>query len=301
MKGPGRRRRRRRFLLASAVGASILVAGSTNAPASTFSNRTPIAISNDAPATPYPSTIFVSGVPGTVVEVVVTFDGISHNFPSDIETLFVGPGGQGTNLMSNVCGDLMTPLTEQILTFDDLASQSLPLSGPCPSGTYKPSKHPTFDPTFSPPAPAGPQGTAALAALNGGPANGTWRLFVQDNAGPDPPPRSIAGWTLEVLTDAKCAGRAATITGTARPDQLTGTPGPDVILGFAGNDRIRGLGGKDVICGGKGKDKLTGGKGGDRLLGQKGRDRLNGGKGRDVCRGGPGSDFAFACEVKRSI
>ena len=107
----------------------------------------------------------------------------------------------------------------------------------------------------------------------------------------------------------RCAGRKATIVGTARRDVRRGTRRRDVIAGLAGDDVIRGLGGDDVICGGPGADTILGGPGADRLLGQAGRDALDGGAGRDIlgggagrdrCAGGAGLDRA-ACERSRTL
>jgi hypothetical protein len=89
---------------------------------------------------------------------------------------------------------------------------------------------------------------------------------------------------------ARCARRAATITGTGKKDKLRGTARADVIAALGGNDTIRGLAGNDIICGGGGKDTILGGPGKDRLLGQAGRDTLRGGPGRDKLKGGPGRD-----------
>jgi RTX calcium-binding nonapeptide repeat (4 copies) len=108
-----------------------------------------------------------------------------------------------------------------------------------------------------------------------------WRLLGTSRPVPAPAPAPAGS----------CAGRQATITGTAGADVIAGTPGPDVIDAAAGNDNVRGLGGADVICGSTGKDRLAGGPGKDRLLGGSGRDTLKGGKGRDVLKGGPGKDL----------
>ena len=97
-----------------------------------------------------------------------------------------------------------------------------------------------------------------------------------------------------------CAGRAATIIGTAGADVLRGTAHADVIVALGGNDVVRGAGGNDLVCGGTGRDRLYGGTGNDRLYGGvgqdrlyggTGRDRLDGGAGRDLLRGGPGRDL----------
>jgi S-formylglutathione hydrolase FrmB len=96
-----------------------------------------------------------------------------------------------------------------------------------------------------------------------------------------------------------CAGRRATIVGTAGNDVLRGTRNADVIASLRGNDSVRGLGGDDRVCTGIGKDAVFGGAGKDRLIGRKGDDRLfggagddwlNGGRGRDTLIGGPGRD-----------
>jgi Ca2+-binding RTX toxin-like protein len=95
----------------------------------------------------------------------------------------------------------------------------------------------------------------------------------------DPPGGSASG---------KCAGKKATIIGTAAKDKLKGTKKKDVISAGGGKDTVKGLKGNDLICGGKGKDKLVGGPGKDKLLGQQGNDKLLGGPGKDKLKGGPG-------------
>jgi hemolysin type calcium-binding protein len=263
-----------------------------------------------------------------VVSARATLIEISHDWPSDIATLLVAPGGQDTNLMSGVCGDGQPfgyTLTGETFTFDDAASASVPSpSFPdpmCESGTYKPTvkgkpKFPAPAPPGNDPPPPGAETTAAMSALNGSPANGTWQLFVLDQVSSfehgAPSSGMIAGgWSLELQTAAtagagaavsaaKCAG-AATKTGTAGPDQIVGTPGPDVIAALGGNDSVSGLGGKDVVCGGAGRDKLKGGPGKDTLKGGPGKDTLKGGPGNDVCKGGKGNDSGAGCEVEKSV
>jgi hypothetical protein len=309
----------RRVWLASVVAAALLVAIPANAAASTYTNPNPVAIPEgpefaDPPevgrASPYPSTIPVTDLPGAVTRVRATLVNLSHSFPFDLDVALVAPNGSYTVLMDDVCdapfGD---PNSDDIVnltfTFDDAAATTLPLEGPCVSGTYDPFANPQSGFTvMPPPAPQGELSVAAMSALNGSPGSGSWNLFLFDQLGPDdPPPANIlaGGWTLDLLTDATCSGRQATLTGTADDDELVGTPEDDVILGFGGKDTIRGLGGKDRICGGPRKDTLRGGSGKDRLLGQGGKDKLSGGGGKDVCKGGKKDDTAKKCEVERSI
>ena len=65
----------------------------TSTPCGTFSNPAAITINDAAVASPYPSTINVSGLGGTVTRVTVRLIGLSHTFPDDIDMLLVGPGG----------------------------------------------------------------------------------------------------------------------------------------------------------------------------------------------------------------
>jgi Ca2+-binding RTX toxin-like protein len=92
------------------------------------------------------------------------------------------------------------------------------------------------------------------------------------------------------LRHATCAGRTATIVGTAGPDVLSGTRGPDVIAAGGGRDSIIGGGGNDVICGGVGNDTVRGGMGDDTLDGGADRDVLRGGAGNDSVVGNVGGD-----------
>lgn len=108
-----------------------------------------------------------------------------------------------------------------------------------------------------------------------------------------------------------CAGRPATIVGTAGPDLLIGTPGPDVIAARGGDDTVEAGGGDDLVCaggghdtvrggaghdtllGGPGDDRLYGGEADDRLYGEAGLDHLAGEEGHDVLHGGDGPDALF--------
>ena len=134
-----------------------------------------------------------------------------------------------------------------------------------------------------------PDGKIALAGVKQGqnPDALLYRLLGDGRAGqPGPSGGGQGGPSPSV----RCAGRRATIVGTARRDVLRGTRGRDVIAALGGNDVVRGLGGDDVICGGAGNDLVVGGAGRDRLLGGAGRDRLAGGAGRDRLVGGSGRD-----------
>ncbi len=94
--------------------------------------------------------------------------------------LLVSPGGQNAIVMSDAGGS--TDVVACNLTLDDEAPTQLPdfdaIS--CP-GSYQPADYEAGDP-FPAPAPT-PSGNVALSTFDGGPANGTWSLYIVDDAG----------------------------------------------------------------------------------------------------------------------
>ena len=71
-----------------------------------FTNTSNIVIPSSSTATPYPSTINVSGEVGTITNLTVTLQGMSHTYPGNVNVLLVGPGGQAVVLMSDTVGGL---------------------------------------------------------------------------------------------------------------------------------------------------------------------------------------------------
>jgi subtilisin-like proprotein convertase family protein len=148
-----------------------------------------------APANPYPSNIAVAGLGGTVTKVTATLNNLASTFPDDFDVLLVGPGGQTCLLMSDNGGDL--DVTGVTLTFDDAAATSLPDGNSLVSGTFKPSNIGGAD-AFPAPAPA-PGANILLSTFNGTAPNGTWALYVVDDAAIDT--GSIAnGWSITITT-----------------------------------------------------------------------------------------------------
>ena len=169
-------------------------------PSETFSNATSIVIpaagETTGPANPYPSEIVVSGLPSVMSTVTATLTNFSHTWPSDLDVLLVGPGGERVLLMSDVGG--ATDAVNVTLVFDASAPGTLPMSGPVVSGTFRPTNNGDGD-VLDAPAPAGPYGTD-LSVFDGTNPNGTWLLFVDDNTVLDT--GSIAGgWSLTFPTD----------------------------------------------------------------------------------------------------
>lgn len=147
-------------------------------------------------ASPYPATVAVAGVTGNITKARVRLNGLSHTFPDDIDVLLVGPTGRAVILMSDAGGS--GDLNNLTLTFDDAAPASLPDTTQIVSGTYRPTNIGAVGDVFGGTAPTGPYSTT-LAAFNGTNPNGTWRLYVVDDAGPEGGAIN-GGWTLDLTT-----------------------------------------------------------------------------------------------------
>jgi subtilisin-like proprotein convertase family protein len=167
----------------------------------TFSNTTAIVVADNTSSTPYPSNITVAGLTGNKI-MRLNLNGLTHTFPADIDILLVGPGGQKFMAMSDMGGggDVLTPID---ISLADAAANALSTSQ-LVAGTFKPGNTDTTTDAMPAPAPAAPYndpapaGSATLASAfgtNGANLNGTWSLYVRDDAGTDT--GSFAGgWSL---------------------------------------------------------------------------------------------------------
>ena len=168
-------------------------------------------------ATPYPSTINVSGAIGTISKVTVTLSNYTHLSAGDVGALLVSPTGQKTLLMANSGG--FNSINNLWLKFDDAAAGSLPLSTAPTSGTYKPTSFAPLPP-FPAPAPGGTYSTN-LAAFNGINPNGTWSLFVLDDTSPGSGVISN-GWSLAITRSGSIPSASDLSLG------MTATPTPGI-------------------------------------------------------------------------
>ncbi len=176
---------------------------------------------------PYPSTLDVVGVQGTVVEVQVTLSGLSHSYPDDIDLLLVGPQGQKVMLMSDAgSGGTEDSMLDRIrLTFAQSASLAVPdNSAITPFGTYRPANWGESE-TLPAPAPTGPYSTN-LSVFNGTDPNGTWSLYVVDDASPDEG-SMLGGWFLTIISSAPTASKI---------DDQTVLEDAPLVVSFAVND-----------------------------------------------------------------
>ncbi|WP_243075338.1 S-layer family protein [Microbacterium sp. SS28] len=224
-----RSRFRRRGVAASIAVILAVLGGALIAPSiaqadgpTTFSNSASIAIpaagsaEQTGPASPYPSTITVSGLAGAVSAVQVVFHGLTHGVLNDVDAMVVSPSGQSLVVLSDI-GDPTTTLAfanNATLTFDDAAAGPVP-TGNVPTGTYRPTNNGAGDP-FPAPAPAPSAQTTLSGAFTGIDPNGTWQLFIVDDAKGDL--GSMAGgWSLVVTTEVSAVATTTAVATSGSP------------------------------------------------------------------------------------
>lgn len=190
-----------------------------------YCNTGNIAIGDNGASTPYPSRIFVTGE-GAVSKLTVTVKNVTHPHGDDLDLLLVGPTGVKYVFVSDAGGS--PDISNQTLTFDDDAAAGLTdNAGGWTSGTWRPSNFADATDSFLAPAPAGPyqhaqpSGVASFSSLFGGTdPNGTWQLFVHDDALGDVG-AFAGGWCLNITSTSD----PATTT------DLTSSPNPSTTGG----------------------------------------------------------------------
>jgi len=182
-----------------------------NDTASQIRNPTPITFTSNAAASPYPSTINVTGGPASVGSMRVTLYDLSHTFPDNIDVLLVGPNGAKYVLMADAGGALPVGINATAtLTFSDAGGAVLPDSAQLATGEFKPTTLETPVTNFPAPAPAGPYiepgsllsrptGLTMFGNFGLQNSNGTWSLYVRDDSGFPITGQIAGGWGLEIL------------------------------------------------------------------------------------------------------
>ncbi len=144
----------------------------------TFTNPAAITIPSLGSATPYPSTIAVSGLEGVISSTSVTLSNLHHASPADIDMLLVGPTGAKAVPMSDVGGT--ASITNVTLQLADANTNTLSTVVPLVSGAFKPANNLLGD-AFAAPAPTGPYTNASFSVFSNSVPNGTWSLYVVDD------------------------------------------------------------------------------------------------------------------------
>ena len=175
-----------------------------HANASTFANTTSITIRDTNTAVPYPSTITVSGLTGTISTITVELNGFSHGSPSDIEMLLVSPAGKKFVFFSDAGG--MHQVSGMNIAFADSAASLVP-SFSLTAGAFKPTDYGGLN-LFASPAPvvaiygdlAPTYGTDTFfSQFYGADPNGIWNLYIVDDVS-GASGTLTGGWALTITT-----------------------------------------------------------------------------------------------------
>ena len=164
-----------------------------------FTNPAAIAIPDDA--TTFTSTINVSGLAGVAKTVAVSLNGFSHTQTQEIDILLVSPTGKAVKILSDTGGS-GNAVSLIDLTFDDSAADALGASAYSTGGTFKPSDVNDGVDTWT--GYAGTPGTGLNSTFRNTSANGTWTLFIRDEA-PGDTGGFAGGWLLDIFSRANTA------------------------------------------------------------------------------------------------
>jgi subtilisin-like proprotein convertase family protein len=185
-----------------------------------FSNPGVILINDSAPATPYPSNIAVSGQVGSVADVLIVINDLTHTHPDDIDMMLVSPAGTRVMLQSDAAGG--TNASAQDYGFGSsqvMDGAHVPDGDPLTFRYYLPADYEGLE-QMPAPAPAGVYYVSTFAFAGENP-NGTWSLYVRDDKGSDV--GTIAGgW--QMLLHLHDNGLATTVPGTGTIGQAVPYP-----------------------------------------------------------------------------
>jgi large repetitive protein len=162
----------------SVTNAALLTISGSLTGAISFTNNSPIAISEFGAAEPYPSILNVSCLPNGFSNITVTLIGLTHDYPDDLDILLVSPAGKAAILMADCGGGV--PISGVNLTFDDVALTSLPDKTLITTSTNRPTNYVADDDFWLTPAPQSGY-TNGLRALRGMSPNGGWSLYIMDD------------------------------------------------------------------------------------------------------------------------
>ncbi|GAB3821860.1 hypothetical protein GCM10028820_31290 [Tessaracoccus terricola] len=161
----------------------------------------------------YPQRIFVEDRTGTIADVRVHLNGLSHEYTDELDVLLVSPSGASLVLLSDVPG--AGSALDLVIADDGGAASNLSVDG-----TFRPTNLDNVHDTFPAPAPTPSTATTFAEAFGGTPAAGTWELYVIDNVPGSTPGALAGGWCLELSTTVP--------TAVALDAPITATTGEDV-------------------------------------------------------------------------
>jgi subtilisin-like proprotein convertase family protein len=177
------------------AGSGVTLNGSaTNpvAPVVNTYNGAGLTINASGNSTPYPSTVSVSGLSGTISNIKLNVNNLSHTWPDDIDAVLFGPTGAHSIIFTDAIGG-SGGVTARNYTFQ-IGSTALPLTGLPASGTYGVVNGGSYNGTGTPSA----VNSANLNNFVGTNPNGTWSLYFFDDTGGDQ--GTVGSWSIEITT-----------------------------------------------------------------------------------------------------
>jgi subtilisin-like proprotein convertase family protein len=182
------------WMLLTAVFGSVLGINSVSAQTYIYSGG--ITINDAVPATPFPANIEVTGGPTQIALITVSINGLTHTFPADLDLMLVAPNGDNLVFMSDAGGSF--DVNNVTFSISDLGAGLIPNTQIIGGSTYQPTNYGTGD-VFAgypgTPVDAATAGTGTFSSQFGGDdANGTWSLYLVDDAGADI--GTASGWSI---------------------------------------------------------------------------------------------------------
>lgn len=181
-------------------------AATTNPSSGRFCNATPLTFANAITSgSPYPTRINASGLAGTLAKVTLELNGLSHQFPDDMDMMLTGPNGNSLIAFSDAGGG--AAVSGITLVLDSSAASVLPDSTSLSSGTFRPADYEVGTDTFPSPAPSTNRFSASTTTLatafsNSNP-NGLWTLWTRnDGAGAQGGGTLAGGWCVNLTMNA---------------------------------------------------------------------------------------------------
>lgn len=195
--------------------AALVALAATSANGQLYNNATDVAIPDNPPVS---SSIVIAGFVGTITDVNVCM-ALNHTFDGDLDIVLAGPGGLVQHLTSDngSGGDNYGNFTTGTY-FDDEGAPAITAGAAPFAGRFSPE---ITAQAMTAPAPAATAGS--LSRWDGGSANGTWTLWIDDDAGGDV--GTLRHWSL-IFND---TGSPGTVTDPAC--NLSVPPPPATHLG----------------------------------------------------------------------
>ena len=179
----------------NSTGTNFLLSWSELAPTYVALNPGGVTMAKNVSSSPYPSTVLISNLLGTIIQATVTFSNYSFAGAANCDSLLVSPQTNSIALMIG-SGDMST-FSNLTVTFAAGGAYP-PGSSVLTNGVYEPSCPEAFE-SLDSPAPKLPYSTN-LADVVGESPNGAWSLYAEANNNVTYT-GSISNWSLNLSLD----------------------------------------------------------------------------------------------------